>query len=338
MNYDWNMNEIKRDKFLYEYITNNMDDDYTNKESAYSQLLREFYMLDRYSFLRCVCGDIADRILDKSLKIDFVMEDYIPLSIDDALALTNDFYTDVLKNSPALLKIFTKEFSNRFNQIKLEKYSNQINLGFAMYSKKLHKSYIKINVFDDFMDLITAIHEYGHVLSASLCNRNMSCNPFIEFESVFMEFLAINYFKKYNEFKEECNCYKNNSVADYLFGMNALHNRFCFNDALKYHQYNNQTYDFDKRQILNIIEYYTGCEKNEIKKQLKYNVEANMPYLVADSYAFDFVNLYRNDPEKAMYIYQNMISFTGKNSESASYMNKKVRMLGLTNKESYNKF
>lgn len=342
MKYNWNMEEIKRDKILYEYIKNLSEEEKEESkkttESISSQLLREFYMLDQYPFMKKVADDISRDIVNGLLKLQFRNNKYTPISIDDSLALTHDFYIDILKDNTELLNIFMKEFNNRFNQIRIEKYTDQIDNGFALYSKKLHKSFLQINTYDELEDLFTIIHEYGHVLSASLVNRSMPYNPFIEFESTFMELIAIDYFKKYNEFKKDCSSYKEDTINEYIFGMNALHNRFAFYEALKYYQYYEQTYDFNKKDLPSIIKKNTGCTKEELKAQLSYDIDFNMPYLCAEAYAFDFVSLYRNDPEKAINIYYNMIKFTGNYSESPTYMNKKIKKLGLNSSYSYKRF
>lgn len=127
---------------------------------------------------------------------------FIDLNNDDILSLVHDFYKT---RSSTFFNCFLNAYNKRdVNlQIKSNPYKNYA-VTYHLLSEK--ESYINLGKANTIFDLISLVHEYGHVITF-LMNPNFITNPnfiFIrELDGLFFEIQFLDFLIENNIFKEE---------------------------------------------------------------------------------------------------------------------------------------
>lgn len=338
MDYSWDIDKIKEDKKLYNALLKSEDsfsNDSEKDKKNYEKILANIKALDRFFFLREIS-------LETSLNTEFFIDIYNNVkenrnkeyvSFSDSLTLTYDFYIEVLKSNNTLKKTFLEEFNRKNDHINVVD-NDPCSQAYTIHSALYKTSYICICPHNNIDDVIALIHEYGHVIAKKNSNKIYFYNTLSEFESMFMEMLSYEYFKNNNILMEDFLYKKNVALVAYQNKMRILDTFY----QISYLLYTKMDGIFKEKKLEKIITENFDISKKELNKFCNFNLNENLPYLAAQAYAFDFVNLYRRFPKYAINVYEQMIKLSASGGNNTEKLNRELKKMGLNPSSSYKRF
>ncbi len=313
------------------WTINNIKNDLKRLKSIYRQesnpTIRE--ELSRYIFsLECVLTNFASDRKENVVKRGdfFVCQDYIPRyrtqlpHVRKFIELTDDYvedkrysregkeynFKDMYELSREFYKSVGGKFFKAYEEFDKERH-NRINffpmppINSTTYTiPVLNKYYMNIGTDGEDEEIIeTYIHEAGHVISFKQNNKRYdSLQLFTEIESQFFEILADEYLREQTHDDYFLDLERNRLNKFYTAG-NVMD---IFNIAY------NTTVD-NITEIDNPDKVFRDICKNEgLLKTTPVNIDETMKYLFSYICAVELVQIYKEDPDKALFLLENIIS------------------------------
>lgn len=339
MRCNWNKNSILTDiKFLEKQLkteTNPLTKNEIN--SAIKQcyyLLTELNIVDMYeeetteselyermyeTYYKYLPYENLITSFDKNLKkfeIPFTVfdYDYVLGSIPQYqhFEFIHDFYKSL--NDKDIFNAFLTTFNNRKTQYKFKDDEGDYYAGITYSIPYLNKFYVS-QIYDrkstDVNNLLTGVHEYGHVISDVLNPKNMVVDSDVcEIETLFFELVATDYYSKIL-----------GTDKFYLYSLEKLKDYYEDNKINKYVKKEIEKYQ-------NLMKYGISIDNLSKKDQMKfsYNIEydqytKNQIYTTCYMIALNLYMIYLKDKEKALYILKQIIKSDKYNEQSVIFEN-----------------
>ncbi len=220
------------------------------------------------------------------------------LSNEDLITLTHDFYQSLGGN---IYHTFMKAFKEKDNHLSFQKSSSKHDSrSFILPVTYLDEYFVKIYKEKCIEDLISIVHEYGHVIAIST-NYKYNIDSFWgEIIPILMGLLVLDYYHKLTNDKNVFlyNMAVHNQKTDQSCSINDLLNIIKAEKS----KFKNE-YEFRKTvKDLNISDKDLDLTMEDI------NSEAYC-YLPAYMIAIELYMQYKKDPEKTLYNLQQMLNF-----------------------------
>lgn len=229
--------------------------------------------------------NIANILGDKAFPLDYKSKCF---TNNEVFTLTHDFYKSIDKD---LYDTFLKHYNKRFFQHSFEDMDDNYD-GITYYVPVYNKCYTKSCKDLSIKKLMVLIHEEAHVISYMLSHGEIAVNYNLtdELESIFMEFLAVDYFKKIID-GEEFDKYRINELkfmsenADII--INVIDLIKSFNSLIKGFKNKSLYLDFLK---------------------INYSFLDDINYLYSYLVSIELYEEYLNDSDLALYHYKYLIT------------------------------
>ncbi len=231
--------------------------------------------------------------LARENKYDFADLPIIKFSNSDLVTFVHDFYQDL---SPYFYKKFMKEFKNHNTNLYFDEDYYGGHVHYLPYSKE---DFIIVGKTHTIFDYMTIAHEYGHATSAKINPhyRYQGDGLFKEFDTIFIEMLANDYYRKITKDDTNFLLYRAMRHNDYILSSKSV----C-----------------DVFKLIKLKE--SLVDNHKLKKFYRHS---NLPELEFDEelYALGYIlaielyHLYQKDKEQALNVLKNIISYKPKTSQ-----------------------
>ncbi len=218
------------------------------------------------------------------------------LSQKDTIMLCNDFYRTFNND---IYDIFFKLLKNKEKMIKFEPTLDTYEGNFINI-RRIGSSYLEIGSSGDNKEemLNTLTHEAGHFIGANLSPKRYGRDRFLEIESIFFELLGSDYYAK----RLDSDYFRDRPKTKAVFHYNCGKNNIVTKNAV------DKT--FDKLPTVdNPYSYYTSLVKDRNEYLQSLNINNSMTYLYSYLIAVEIYELYKEDPDKAIYTLKKITSY-----------------------------
>ena len=225
----------------------------------------------------------------------------VPLTNKELCELSVEFFEWVNKKYATIAKYITNPV-NSFIQIKPD--YHQTYFGHTHhFTYPNNKTYIQVNRNKTLEDVLNFNHEMAHGISSFYERTFIPSNELLtELEGVFFELLTLTFLKEKKYFPEnlialvEKNCHLKYIEAFYPY-------LTLYIASLEYHKTREVTYENAYQKMLEwgFIENLTY---EHFLNMMSSNPQENIKYILGYLTSLDLENIYQEDPEKAIHLFQ----------------------------------
>ncbi len=240
---------------------------------------------------------------------DFVpnfSDDKANFSKDEIISLLHDFFKNGTNKD--IYKLFCNIYENNKKNIHFIDSDELLYAGEIIYLEYFNKTYIQIFKGYSFEDISTFAHEFGHAIQFNLNyhdNLHDELRVYIEIISLFFELICLEYFKK-SEYKDASFKTSYFTLEEHLQNSKIVTGEFVLLDAIKIDKYENKL-----KLRSNIENLIKELDIDLIRSIVNIRPSFNYIYSFSFLVATNLFMIYRKDPEKALYIANNIISLDG---------------------------
>lgn len=257
-------------------------------------IIQNMMILDKYKYILKELGRFNTLFQERDISHLFLPLSDSYYSDNDVLCFINDFYkslgNDIYDNFS--INFRKKDYNFKFID---GSFNNRYGLfaGFTIAINYLKKNYIEVENANSVQKIMYATHEYAHATAREITSYKKINDEISEVESLFMELLAIDYYKNLLG-KNDFDKYAYNNLNSMLNSANYV---IRVNNAYK--------------TINKMIKSNTNIDeiKNfDIFKDMDSYVIADIIYPHCYLLAVELYEEYKIDPEKALYKYKKIIN------------------------------
>ena len=253
------------------------------KETLDEIITEEFQYFEKYKFLLEIGKTLASYTTDESVRLPKTNTHF---NKSELVTLVHDFYKNATSKKIYESYISLSKKRPYFTSTKsTDCHADSIYLPFDS------SFFTRIKLENDFSDISTLAHEYGHgiALSRKYDARLFSTlSPFIEIVATFFELLSLEYYSK------DQTLFKDAIATKYMF----------FDETIK-----------DARLLKSelLLLYNPLEEYNEALKDIILSMSSlNFPYIIGYSFAIELFKTYQKDPDYAFYILEKIMEINTK--------------------------
>lgn len=239
----------------------------------------EYHYLTKYGFLWDYSKSLAKHTNDDILNIPYPNTNF---NKSEIIALVHDFFKNA--TSPRIYELYL-QLSKRnpyFTSFKNpEFHADSIFIPFDS------SFYTRINLRNEFSDIATIAHEYGHGIEFLLNygnNRFNALAPFLEIVATFFELLCLEYYSA------DKTLYKKAISANFVFFDTTVENAHLLTKEM------------------HLLESPPEEVNEEVEDILLSRTSLDFPYIIAYTFAIELFAIYQKDADYAFYILEKLIS------------------------------
>ena len=231
---------------------------------------------------------------------------------DDLLYLTNEFYKTI---DPELYNIFEKQFNKRYRNFRFSKdlSENQGYSGMSYYVKDLDETLIEVEKKKEYDNLLTIIHEYGHAISFNYLKDDPDTyarDVYCEIESTFMELIAMDYFAKLNEFKNDNSEQRNRFFNSFILDNDRI--LTTYNMTVIFKLYLEFFDNINYKEYKSIVRKLMNLKNKDFNNLFSSDILSSLKYSLSTFVSLELYHIYQTDPDKAFYLYKKILSLKDK--------------------------
>ena len=254
---------------------------------------------------------------------------------EQIMGLTASFYGSLDKS---FLDIFKQLFAERnthfrFTCASLFHYFS----GHTFHSKAVDETFISADFNQTFDNVLTVIHEYAHAIwykKHDKLPKEYNGNLFCEVESLFMELIAMDYFEKhYPSLKDDVESARYDFYDCIVKDITVMLNKIAV-----YAEAKDLNIDFATVNILGLLKHLIRkleLSIFEIRKVLEMPADTLCIYPIGGLIAIELYLIYREDPERAFSLYNQILSIQCKDNNELYEEIKKMGIIPSANIEQY---
>lgn len=254
------------------------------------------------------------------------------LNDNDLFELINLFFKS--STNKKIYDLFLKIFKERRKNIHFLRRFPEDFYADSMYIPYYDEVYIQMAKKNNFLDVITLAHEFGHgihFLSNANSHLLTNINPFIEIVSTFFELLCSYYFTKEGSFKKEAKATSYLEWEEIKMAANELKRELSLISEIEI-----EPYESKNNLRNNIRELLDNYSTDEIESILESNNANNFRYIVGYSIAVELFIVYKSDPDRAFYILNKLMNIDARLSGKEYY--NKIQSFGIIPNENGDKY
>ncbi len=307
-------------------LVNDKQNYYNNYLNPESIIEDDYKYLEKLRFLWPVINGFS-----KSYDEMFIPDDTrLKLNDKDLLELLNLFFKNATNKK--IYEVFSKFFNTK--NIHFLKSGPDDFYADTAYIPYFDDIYIQMLKSDDFLDVITLAHEFGHGIHF-LTNTNShlltSTNPFIEIVSTFFELICGDYFTKEGSFKKEAKATTYIEWEDIKMAACDLKRELALISEIEI-----ESFESKNKLRDNIKKLLDNYDSEELDLILENNSANNFRYIIGYSIAIELFVIYKKDPDYAFYILNKLMILDVRLSEKEYY--NRIQSLGIIPNENSDKY
>ena len=261
-------------------------------------LFREYQNLISSENLWRYCEELSRYVCDDIPKFPYP---YLVLSYSDILELTHDFFKNVI--SKEIYSLFLKLYKQRKNF-----FIHSEDVGFhgdSLYLQYDESFYTRLEKKNEFADISTMAHEYGHGIQF-LTNFNgtllNSLYAFHEIVSTFFELLCIEYYAKDTEIGKKA------IAANYEFWNIICESAFSLTRELQILKLIKNNSSKNPRSVRKSIDFFTKhSDSDELSDIVEVCPSQDFIYIIGYVFAVELYLIYEKDQDYAFYLLKKLM-------------------------------